>query len=87
MKFKIGQRVRLISHDWSAVSYGETGIVRDVEEYSEPPIGVEWDAYNSLRHRLEICSTYHCLKGHGWYVYDQDLEIIPTDILKIEELI
>ena len=87
MKFREGQRVRMISHDWDEVAYGETGTVRDIV-FLEPPIGVEWDMYNSLRHNLPCSPGYHCQIGHGWYVYDDDLEIIPTgNILNIEELI
>lgn len=87
MKFREGQRVRLISHDNDEIAYGETGTVRGVISL-EPPIGVEWDTYNSRRHNLHHCSGGPCQLGHGWYVYDYDLEIIPTEnTLNIEELI
>lgn len=87
MKFREGQRVRMISHDYDEVAYGETGIVRGIVSL-DPPIGVEWDLYNSDRHNLFHIQGCHCQIGHGWYVYDADLEIIPTEnILNIEELI
>lgn len=87
MKIREGQRVRMISHDWDEVAYGETGTVRDIVSL-EPPIGVEWDTYNGLRHNLPCSPGCYCQIGHGWYVYADDLEIIPTEnILNIEELI
>lgn len=87
MKFREGQRVRMISHDWDEVAYGETGTVRGIVSL-DPPIGVEWDLFNSDRHNLFHNLEGPCRNGHGWYVHDYDLEIIPTEnILNIEELI
>lgn len=88
--FKVGQRVKNIAQYETyehPISYGETGTIRDISLEAEPPIGIEWDAYDSERHTLSHCSTYHCEDGHGWYVYPEEIEAIPPVSLDIEEII
>lgn len=87
-ELRVGQRVEFISrYNGHPVSYGETGTIRDISLRAEPPIGVEWDGYNPERHNLAHCPTYSCEKGHGWYVYADEIEIIPISALNIKELI
>lgn len=67
MKFKIGQRVRLVEEqdmeDMCPIKVGEEGIIKEIDfgSYAEPDLlAVDWDTY--------------C--GECYYVWDWEVELV-----------
>lgn len=63
MDFKIGDRVKSLTDDGSALHYGEYGRVVEVEGHGVPI--VRWDEFNLGRHTADG----RVENGHGWFVF------------------
>ena len=76
-QFQVGDRVRLIRPELSAsLLVGETGTVKVVMGVS---VGVESDNY-SHGHSLDG----RCQNGYGWWIYDENLELIKEESVEDE---
>jgi len=70
MEYVIGDRVCAV-HDIDHIEAGDTGTVTSLL-YG---LGVAWDKYNHDAHNLEGA----CENGHGWWVGEEDVELIENN--------
>ena len=92
-KFQIGDRVRSLGNTrYGRVVSNSEGIVLTYNDRNNKPctglngdrlVGVEWDYIpDGLGHELD--GKCNCQKRHGWYVAENDLELICSLIEETE---
>lgn len=77
-RFSVGDRVTCVVEEaaqCSALHVGATGEVLVASNDYYPPIGVRWDDYNPIFHTLDA----HCELGHGWFVHDDEIELLSEE--------
>lgn len=70
--FKVGDRVYCLCVTESGKEAGnQFGVVCDISK-NYPPVGVRWDEERRWMHN---CGG-NCEARHGWYVFEEDLELV-----------
>ena len=79
-KFKVGDRVRMISHE-SYVQMNDTGIIKAI--LADEVYGVEWDIFDKGYNDPHL---YEGKRGHCWNVREFNLELVPTEDKQVREV-
>lgn len=85
MNFEIGDRViSLVNHPDgnTRIVVGSKGTVCNIHKQMGRGLGVCWDR-NVGGHN---CDTFDCESGHGWWVSDEDVELLEEGINEIDEV-
>lgn len=70
--FQVGDRVYCLCATETGKDVGnQLGVVCDTSE-NYPPIGVRWDEERRWMHNCDG----NCDARHGWYVFEEDLELV-----------
>lgn len=81
MGFQVGDRVRVVAggidgNDY--LSYGDEGVVRCIDsDLFSRPIGIEFD--REIGGHDLYADDCRCEDGHGWYVYEKEIELVPPN--------